>query len=549
MFLAVFTQKKPVAWVAGLCLLSISCISGWAGDRVQVTLLSTTDIHGHILPWHYQSGKLEPLGMAKVASLVKQVREKQPNVLLLDCGDLIQGTPLTFYHARKTKHQPDPMALILNAMNYDAFVVGNHEFNYGLETLHKAQSESNFPWLSANTHRAGTDEPAFPAYTVKTIAGVKIGILGLTTPGIPNWENPPNYAGLEFVDPVQEARRWVRVLQEEERVDVIVALLHMGVEIPLSRWGNQDERAQSWENQSLAIARSVPGIDVVFMGHTHREVDGLFVGNTLLMQAQAHARSVARVDLYLERSESDAWEVVLRQGSTLPVTTKTAMDPEIVALAQPYHEATEAWLSQKIGQTSSTLDAGRSRLEDTALIDLIHRVQLDAAQADVSIASSFTLAAKLPEGAVTVRDLYGLYQYENTLLAVELTGAQLKEILEHSARYFLPIGPEGKPTYDPSIPGYNYDMAEGVDYVIDLSQPYGQRIRDLTFQGAPLAADQKLRVAVNNYRFNGGGDYPAYSDAPVLWQSGVEIRDLIIDWVDRHGEIPSTPTRNWCLAW
>jgi 2',3'-cyclic-nucleotide 2'-phosphodiesterase / 3'-nucleotidase len=546
-------DKVPVvSWERCLqivLLLGLS-LSTWGVERVQVSLLATTDVHGHLLPYQYSTGKEEALGLAKVSSLVRKERERQPNLLLLDCGDLIQGTPLTFFHARKMNHRTDPMTLAMNAMGYDAFVIGNHEFNYGLDILRKAESESRFPWLSANTHHVGTETPAFTPYAVKTVAGVRIGIIGLTTPGIPNWENPPNYEGLSFADPVAEAVRWEQILRRDEAVDVVVAIAHLGVEGSLVQWHRDPDGMVSEENPAVAVARAAPGIDVLFMGHTHREVDGLIVGNTLLMQALPYGRSMAKVDLYLEREGDTApWKLILRQGEIVPVTGKTPVDPEIVTLAMPYHESTEQWLSQEVGLTDTELKAGRSRLEDTALIDLIHRVQLELAQAEVSIASSFSLDARLPQGAITIRDLYGIYRYENTLLAVELSGAQIRDILEHSARYFLDGAPDGEPRLNPSIPGYNFDTAEGVEYRIDLSQPVGNRIRDLRFQGEPLAPERKLRVAVNNYRFNGGGNYPAYGDAPVLWRSSAEIRDLIIDWVERHRHIPVSPNNNWKIVW
>jgi 2',3'-cyclic-nucleotide 2'-phosphodiesterase/3'-nucleotidase len=202
----------------------------FAPDRVQVTILGTTDLHGNINPIDYYTNKSDNRGIAKVATLIKSVRKEHPNVLLIDSGDTIQGSPLESFHGRKNNQPPDPMMLIMSSLNYDAMAVGNHEYNFGLKVLEKARNEANFPWLSANTYDKSTRKPHYKSYIVKEVAGVKIGILGLTTPGVPNWDNPPNYAGLEFHEPVAEARKWVSILRNQEQVDVVVIAMHMGLE-------------------------------------------------------------------------------------------------------------------------------------------------------------------------------------------------------------------------------------------------------------------------------------------------------------------------------
>jgi 2',3'-cyclic-nucleotide 2'-phosphodiesterase / 3'-nucleotidase len=441
------------------------------------------------------------------------------------------------------------MMLAMNALGFVSMTIGNHESNFGLPVLQKARREAAFPWLSANTLREGTDEPAFPAFLIRTVRGVRVGIVGITTPSIPNWETPPHYAGLAFADPVASARRWVAHLREEQGVDLVVAAVHMGIEENLATGVPTPGQLPS-ENAALAIARQVPGIDVIFMGHTHRSIPSLTVGGVLLAQAGRWGDRLARVDVYLDRPDANArWRVAAKAAASLPVTASTAADPEILALAKPYHERTQAWLATPIGRSARELSAADSRQRDTAIVDLIHRVQLDAGRADVSFAASFTLDARLPAGAVTVRDIAGLYVYENTLVVVELTGAQVKQALEHAARYFRPYSP-GKSAaelVDPTIPGYNFDLAEGVEYVIDLRRAPGDRIVDLRFQGAPLDPARKLRVAINNYRHNGGGGYAVFRGAPVLQRSAEEIRNLIIQWVTRKGEVPAEPTNNWSL--
>ena len=524
--------------IASLCL---------ADERAHITVLSTTDLHGHIYPVDYTTNRPSADGLAKVATLIRAARKDAPELILIDCGDVIQGTPLAYHHNRIRNEPVDPMMLSMNALGFDSLTLGNHEYNFGLPVLEKARREAKFPWLGANILRTGSSEPAYDPFVIKVIQGVRVGILGITTPGIPSWENEAHYAGLTFGDPVEAARRWVVTLRDREKVDVMVVALHMGLEENLAT-GIPSPGQVPNENAALAIARSVPGIDLIFMGHTHREVSGLAVGGALLTQAGKWGERLARADVFLERPDpSSRWQVIAKSSTTLPVTLATPPDPEILSLIKPYHEETQAWLAQPIGRSATVLSSREARLRDTAIVDLIQRVQLEAGKADVSFAAAFNLDSSLPEGAVTVREISGLYVYENTLVVVELTGAKIKAALEHAAHYFRPYEPGKSPTelIDPTIPGYNYDMAEGVEYTLDLTRPRGDRVVELRFQGSPLAADRTLRVAINNYRLNGGGGYSMFRGARVLDRSNVEIRDLIIDWVRRNPEIPSQPTGNW----
>src|SRR2546430_9679733 len=252
--------KKSFAFVlpTGLALALALIVSTNAGSalnptRATVTILSTTDLHGHILPVDYYTNKPDNSGLAKVATLVKQARKESPNLLLVDSGDTIQGTPLEYYHNRKNNQPPDPMMLSMNALHYDSMTVGNHEYNFGLTVLEKARSEARFPWLSANTYDKGAARTHYKPYIVKEVGRVRIGVLGMTTPGIPNWENVPNYAGLEFHETVGEARKWVAVLRHTEKVDLVVIAMHMGVEEDL-RTGQINPSQVPNENAAMAIA-------------------------------------------------------------------------------------------------------------------------------------------------------------------------------------------------------------------------------------------------------------------------------------------------------
>lgn len=521
-----------------------------AQQRAWITILSTTDLHGNILPVDYYTNKADARGLAKVATLIKGARKENPaGTLLLDSGDTIQGTPLEYFHNKKNNAPPDPMMLAMSALRFDALAVGNHEYNFGLAVLEKARREANFPWLSANTYKRGTNETYYRPFLVKELNGVRVGIIGLTTPGVPFWENRENFAGLEFREPVAEARGWVAALREKERVDLVVIAMHMGLEADL-RTGEESPGQVTNENVAIQLAREVPGIDLILMGHTHREVPSLVVGDTLLTQANFWGRHLARADIYLERNtRGGRWRVAAKSGRTVPVTAATETDAEIARLVEPYDRETQAWLARVIGESGAELTATEARFRDTAILDLVQRVQLEVGRADVSMVASFNPQARLPKGAVTVRDIAGLYIYENTLVVLEVTGQVLKDALEHSARYFRASEAGRSPAelVDEKIPAYNFDIAEGVTYDLDLRKPFGSRVQNLRFRGQPLDPARKLKLATNNYRVNGGGGYTMFKGAPEVYRSSTEIRELIIDWVERNKRVPSEPTNNWRL--
>jgi 2',3'-cyclic-nucleotide 2'-phosphodiesterase (5'-nucleotidase family) len=535
-----------------IAVVSTSTAQRTTPSRAHIVILSTTDMHGRVFPIDYYTNKYDNVGVAKVATLVKEARKNDPDLLLLDSGDTIQGTPLEYFHNKRNNTPPDPMMLAMNALHYDAMAVGNHEYNFGWAVLDKARSEAQFPWLSANTYDTevkGDPSTHYKPYIIKEVQGVRVGVLGLTTPGIPNWENRFNYKGVEFRETVSEAKKWVTVLRDTGKCDVVVIAMHMGTEEDL-RTGIPSPSQVPNENAALTIARQVPGVDVILMGHTHREVGDLFVNGVLLTQANRWASHVARVDLYLDKTDKGRWQVVMKSARTIPVTEKTEVDLEIAKLGEPYDKETQAWLGRAIGESAADLTANGCRFHDSAIIDLIQRAQLEAGKADVSMTACFNERARIPKGAVTVRDIAGLYEYENTLVTLELTGQQLKDALEHSARYFKEYQP-GKSLnelVDTRIPGFNFDVAQGVNYDIDLTKPFGERIQNLKFKGQPLDPNQKLKVVTNNYRVNGGGGYTMFKNAPVVYRSSEEVREFIIDWVEKNKLIPTETDNNWRIV-
>ncbi|HET9526137.1 MAG TPA: bifunctional UDP-sugar hydrolase/5'-nucleotidase [Pyrinomonadaceae bacterium] len=531
-----------------LLLAVVFVARSFVPERVQVTILGTTDLHGNINPIDYYTDKADNRGLAKVATLIKRIRKEQPNTLLVDSGDTIQGSPLESFHSRKNNVRTDPMMLVMNSLGYDAMAVGNHEYNFGLKVLEKARGEAKFPWLSGNTYEKGTQRTHYKPYIVKEVAGVKIGVLGLTTPGVPYWDNPPNYAGLEFREPVAEARKWVATLRSQEKVDVVVIAMHMGLGEDL-RTGEAGPGQIPHENEAVSIAKEVPGIDVIFMGHTHRDVPSLYINGVLLTQANHWGRHLARADVYLQKSPS-GWRIYAKSARTIAADDRVEPDPEVVKLAEPYDRQTQEWLARVVAESPEELTAEEARFRDTAILDLIQKVQLEAGKADVSMVASFNQNARIAKGPVTVRDVTELYVYENTLVVLEVTGQQLKDALEHSAKYYntYESGKTPRDLINEKIPAYNFDIAEGVTYDLDISKPIGSRIQNLRFKGQPLSLTRKLRLATNNYRVNGGGGYTMYKNAPVVYRSGEEIRELIVDWLERNKTIPTKPNNNWRIV-
>jgi len=522
-------------------------------DTVTVTLIATTDMHGNLYPYDYFTRKPAARGLAAAATLVEQLRRETPNTLLVDCGDTIQGSPLESVHQAAvragTTKAPDPMMLAMNALGYDAMVVGNHEYNFGLANFEAARQAARFPWLSANTRVAAGGPAAFAPYLLKTVAGVKVAVIGITTAAIPEWEKAENIRGLSFDAPSDGVRRALVAL-EAERPDVIVAAVHGGIDRD-PETGAVRPGEKPGENPAWTIAEKFPQLSAVVFGHSHQREPGRRVGGVLLVQPRNWAMEVARVDFTLSRGPDGKWALSETKSRLLPVTPETKPDPRVTEIARPYHEAAEKWLDQPVARSAATLDGARGRFEDSALVDAIHEVQLHYTRADVSLTALFSPRVHVGAGPVTAREVAALYLYDNELYAVEGSGRMLREALENAARFFRTC-PDAAcdhgPLVDPDVRGYNYDMAQGVDYEIDLTQPAGRRVKDLRFRGAPLRDDQPLTIALNNYRAAGSGSYTMFRGAKVVYRSGRDIRDLMVDYFREKGSLPAGPDGNWRIV-
>ena len=565
---------------------------GKSPHRVRVTVLGTTDSHGNVFNWDYYKNKEyddaahNDIGLAKVATLVKAARKKfrkRGPVLLLDAGDTIQGTPLAYYYARVapiTAGGTHPMAAAMNKMHYDAAALGNHEFNYGLDTLRAYQSQLEFPLLGANAVDPATKRPVFPPYVIKRVKvdrgpDLTVGILGLTNPGIAIWDKANVEGKMEFPGLVEQAKKFVPELKAKG-CDIVVISAHSGADTS-SSYG---DALPYPENAATLVAEQVAGVDAILVGHAHvdiamREVASLVTPRkkVVLCEPLFWGKRVAVFDMELERHGS-RWSLKKITSKTLR-TDNAAADPAVAAAVQEQHNTVVAYVNSVVGTSAVAMSASRAVVEDTPIIDFINYVQaltvkaaLTGADADLpmlSIAAPFNRAASFPQGNVTIRDVAGLYIFDNTLLGSRVTGAQVKDYLEFSANYFKPVATTGPvpiasvtnavtPTAPNGTPDYNYDIVAGLEarltYDIDLAQPVGSRITNLLYGGAPLDPAKQFVMAVNNYRQSGGGNFPHIKNAPVVYNAQVEIRQLLIDWVVANGEIDPTEfaSMDWRLV-
>ena len=523
--------------------------SGARAETTHVTLLHTTDLHGALTDWDYATGRAADRGLVRIATLVERVRAEGAPVVLVDGGDAIQGG---IESARPTPtgtgDPPDPMMQAMSRIGYDAMAVGNHEFDGGPGGIARARAAATFPWLAANVVRASDGHPAFGGTLVRTLGGARVGVLGLTTPAVPAMEDSAMWAGLRFLSPVEVATREVKRLRETEHCDVVVVVAHTGLEQDRAdapaRPGDTPDENWGWR-----LASDVPGIDVLVLGHTHAVVPSLTIGHTLVTQAGRFGEQLGRVDIELTREATgNPWRVTRARARVVAVTDSIPADSALVRLAAPAHAAAESALAEVIGQATAPIAAPHGRFAPGAAWALIQHAQLAASGADVSLAALPDAAIHIATGPITARDLLRLYPYDNPLAVVQMTGAELKDALEQSARYLADYTWEdGRPLAVPGWPAWNFDAAEGVSYEIDLTRPAGDRIVNLFFQGQPLASDRVLKVAVNGYRANGGGGFAPIARAPRLWTSTRGVRDLIADYVRRTGTLDGRFGSGWTL--
>ncbi|MEU1269917.1 5'-nucleotidase C-terminal domain-containing protein [Streptomyces sp. NPDC005799] len=588
-----FVKKSAVTGAAVAAAGAVGSGTAQAAERApeqhrktwSFSILGTTDLHSHVFDWDYYKDAAysdkagNSVGVARVATLIKQQREAkgEEHVLLVDAGDIIQGTSLAYYFARVDpitgkdgkKGPKHPMAVAMNHMRYDAAALGNHEFNYGIETLRKFEKQCHFPLLGANALDAKTLRPAFHPYAVKRICvpgapDIKVGILGLTNPGIALWDKDNVSGKMVFPGLVEQAKKYVPRLRALG-CDVVFLTDHSGLDGSTS-WG---DALPYVENASNLVAEQVPGIDAILVGHTHKEVSSYTVKNAetgedvLLSEPYCWGYRLTVFDFELELHHG-RWKVTKKVAQTLD-PKGVEEDPEITKLLKADHDLVVKYVNTAVGTCTQDLPAAESCWKDVPIMDFIHQVQMqsvkaglsasDAALPLISVAAPFSRTADIPAGSVTIKDIAGLYIYDNTLYGKKLTGAQLKDYLEYAAKYYYQV-PSGTKVDTATLTNannfwdYMYDTAAGVSYDIDIAQPEGSRIKNLTYNGTAVADDQVFVVAVNNYRANGGSGYPHIASADIAYSSTNEIRQLMIDYVTSKGTLNPADfaVTNWRLV-
>lgn len=537
----------PLALLAGCATAALPPPKPASAVTGTLVVLGTTDTHGWLLPFDYYTGRETPHGLARLVPQIDSVRAAHPGrTVLVESGDLLQGNPLAFVHSRLGASEVHPVATAMNLLRYDAAAIGNHEFNYGSAHLDSVARASEFPWLSANIYRAGTAEHAYRPYTIveRAIAGrtVRVGITAVTPPGVLIWDRE-NVAGLlDFPDMVGAVRPVVAEMRARG-ADVVVVAAHSGLE------GSSYDPAATGvpvENAAASMAREVPEIDVILMGHTHREIADTVIGSTLVMQAKNWAASLAAAELDLA-SDGRTWRVVGKRGRILRPAADAGA-PALEAALAGAHERTRAYVGRQIGTSATLWESTAARTRDTPILDLVNEVQRSVTGADLSSTAAFSLSARIPQGAVTVADVAGLYIYDNALKAIRIDGTQLRAYLEKSAEYYLPC-PNGRceRVTNPAVPGFNFDMVSGVDYTLDLRRPVGERVVRLERNGRPVRPGDTFTLALNNYRVSGSGGFSMLVGAPVVYDRGEGIRDLLIREVERRGALDPASffRKNW----
>ncbi|WP_413375659.1 bifunctional metallophosphatase/5'-nucleotidase [Paenibacillus taichungensis] len=530
-------------------------------------IMVTSDLHGAIRPIHYNTNAYRPAGLALLASLIRRERKRSPELLLVDNGDLLQGSPLASYAASfVSDHEVHPFINVLNELGYDAAVMGNHEFNYGQDLLRKAVEDSHFPWLSANIVNGGKHDdevphtaptgaaiPAFgPPYLIKTLSsGVKIALLGATTHYIPNWEHPKNIEGLLFLDALETIRAWVGYIREHEQPDVLVVSYHGGFESDLET-GEPAERLTG-ENQAYAICRDIAGIDVLLTGHQHRQLTADIHGVTVI-QPGFSGNGAGHVSVQLERLSNGKWQIAGKQARLLLLDENSDVQPDaaVMKLTDELEAKAQAWLDQPIGEVAGDLsitDSAALRLAAHPFIAFVHQVQMEATGAQISNTALLSEEARGFGSLITVRDVLSNFIYPNTLTVLELRGQDIRDALEQTARYFE-VEASGEvvvnPAYmQPKPQHYNYDMWAGVEYELDISKPVGSRVVKLEREGIPVAMDATYSVVMNSYRAAGGGDYAMYPGKRVLHEGATDMAALVEDYIRRHQPLTVEQANNW----
>lgn len=544
-----------------LCsLFALSAISTAMAQEVNIKLLGTSDVHGRIVPWSYGADVEDKSGSyAQIATYVKDVRKNNKNVVLVEVGDAIQDNQVDVFAKDKKYYKDHPVPKVLNEMNYDIFVLGNHEFNFGMKALDEILKDIKAKKLTANFYHKKNDKRYIDATTIIEKDGVKLGIIGLSTPMSAKFEEDTgNLKDMKFTSPTEEARTQVEKLKAKG-VDAIIVIAHMGI----------DNENKIPDTGMRDVINAVDGIDVVIAGHMHKDVPSETIKNTLITEPHRYGTVVSEVDLTFDINDKKEVKLVKKESKTVPVKALEA-DKKIEEIYKPYHEKLRELNNVVIGQTANEMVPQETKhgvsaafSKDTGLSSFINDVEQYYSGADVVTFSFDHQKARMDKGDIKKKDIIFNYRYAGGDVTVyEMTGKQLKEYMEWSANYFDTIQPgdtEYRYNAERKKSKYvTYDIFGGVNYKIDLRNPQGSKIVDLTLaDGRPVTDDMKLKVGMNSYRFaqlNGKGGIWEGQQIPVLWESKVAmgrekgtIQNMMIDYITnvKKGKIDGQSHNRW----
>lgn len=505
-------MKLLICLMTLLGLGSLSAVHASQDGEVTLKLIETSDVHGCYFPYDFIRNKPMKGSLARVSSYVKEQREKYENVILMDNGDILQGQPVAYYYNYMDTISEHVCAAMLNYMKYDVGTMGNHDVETGHAVYDRWVRQCNFPVLGANIVDNKTGKPYLPPYQVIEKEGVKIAILGMITPAIPSWLPEQLWSGLHFEDMEDCARKWVKIIREKENPDVLVGLFHAGPE------GNKLDNVV--ENGSGNVAKSVPGFDVVFMGHDHtrryEKVVNVEGDSVLLIDPANMSKVVSEVTFTVKKQDG---KVVSKQVEGKLVNMDGyAPDADFLNIFSGAYETTMDFVSRNIGRIEHTISSKEAFFGPSAFVDLIHQLQLDITGADISFCAPLSAYAEIKKGDICVSDMFNLYKYENLLYTMKLTGKEIKDFLEMSYAlwtnqmqspddHLMLLNEEDNGFGRFKNPSFNFDSAAGIIYTVDVTKPQGEKIRiERMANGEPFDLNKTYRVAVNSYRGNGGGD-------------------------------------------
>lgn len=535
------TRKSFLALALVLAMLaglSVPALAAEEGGKT-VTILQTSDLHGMVNPFDYASNKENKTSMAHAAAVIKAEREQDPDLLLLDTGDTTQANYIQSF----LDEEPDPMIDALNYLKYDAWTLGNHEFNFDFKYTQKKIGEFQGVTLGGNFYKAD-GKRWLDAYHIFDVDGVKVAVFGVDAPHIPQWEksDPGHYDNMKITEPMEEIGK---ILDElEGKADVIIGSVHYGLDGEYGCAGMR-EVAETYGDR----------MDALFIGHAHAKVDET-IGGIPVLEPGTNGEFVGKVTLTL-KADGDGWAVDKAEGELIDCAAVTP-DPEFLAEFKDLHEKSLALASREVGTVGETFidplevlpGIPAAVLEDDAVTDLVNKVQMERAGADVSLAALFDATSNLQKGPFLHRDSVKIYKYDNTLYGVKVTGKQMKAIMEEKAGNFFNQYQPGDVTisFNPNIRLYNYDMFAGLDYEIDISKPAGSRIQNVVYKGQPLKDTDTMILALNNYRYGGLVSAGLLNEADVVYEGGA-VRDMITEYVESlDGPLMPKVDHNWKIV-